>query len=153
MNADKQISDLVYKSCFMLDEMDFSGYLSLCAPEYRYRVVAYSPELKKDMVWQDVDKEGMQHHLELVPKHVREMVSVSRFPTVYSIEYESEGRRAKVFSGMQLFKTKLDGGETRLYAVCRLNDVVDLSSGAPRLLSRQVRMHTRQLGTGTQVPF
>jgi methanesulfonate monooxygenase small subunit len=152
-NADKEISELVYQSCFMLDEMDFDGYLSLCSPDYRYRIVAYSPELRKDMVWQDVDKEAMQHHLELVPKHVREMVAVSRFPTVYSIKYEDGSKRARVFSGLQVFKTKLDGGETTLYGVCRLHDVVDLSSGRAQLLSREVRMHTRQLGTGTQIPF
>ena len=152
-NADREIAELVYQTCFMLDEMNFDGYLSLCTPDYRYRIVAYSPELRKDMVWQDVDKEAMEHHLHLVPKHVREMVVMSRFPTVYTIKYEDDGRRARVFSGLQVFKTKLDGGETSLYGVCRLHDVVDLGNGAPRLLSREVRMQTRQLGTGTQIPF
>ena len=50
MSADKQVSELVYRSCQMLDEMNFDGYLALCAPEFTYRIVAYSPELKKDMV-------------------------------------------------------------------------------------------------------
>lgn len=153
VNMDREISELVYQSCFMLDEMNFDGYLSLCSPDYRYKICAYSPELRKDMVWQDVDKEALQHHLHLVPKHVREMVHVSRFPTVYTIKYEDGGKRAKVFSGLQVFKTKLDGGETSLYGVCRLHDVVDLGSGRPQLLSREVRMHTRQLGTGSQIPF
>jgi len=153
VNADREISELVYQSCFMLDEMNFDGYLALCSPDFRYRIVAYSPELRKDMVWQDVDKESMEHHLHLVPKHVREMVFMHRFPTVYSIKYEDDGKRARVFSGLQVFKTKLDGGETTLYGVCRLHDVVDLSNAQPQLLSREVRMHTRQLGAGTQIPF
>jgi methanesulfonate monooxygenase small subunit len=153
MSADKDIAELVYQSCFLLDEMNFSGYLDLCAPEFRYRIVAYSPELRKEMVWQDVDREELQHHFELIPKHVREMVSLSRFPTLYSIRYENDGKRAAVRSGLQVFKTKLDGGETKLYGVCRLHDVVDLGSGRPLLLSREVRMETRQLGTGSQIPF
>ena len=74
MNADKEITELVYQSCFLLDEMNFSGYLDLCAPEFRYKIVAYSPELRKDMVWQDVDRGELEHHFELIPKHVREMV-------------------------------------------------------------------------------
>ena len=48
---------------------------------------------------------------------------------------------------------KLDGGETHLYAVCRLHDVVDCSNGEAQLLSRDVHLQTRQLGTGTQIPF
>src|SRR5262245_50890057 len=153
MNADKEISELVYRSCFMLDALDFPGYLDLCAPEFRYRIVAYSPELRKDMVWQEATKEELKHHLELMPRHVRDQASVARFPTLYSISYSDDGKRATAFSGVQLYKTKLDGGETKLFGVYRMHDVVDLSNGPPRLLSREVRMETRQLGIGSQVPF
>ena len=153
VNSDKAIAELIYQSCFMLDRMNFAGYLELCAPEFRYKITAYSPELKKDMVWQDVDREALKHHLGLIERHVRELVSLSRFPTMYLVEYDIDGKRAKVFSGLQVFKTKLDGGETSLYGVCRLHDVVDLSNGQPRLLSREVRLETRQLGTGSQIPF
>ena len=153
MNADKQISELVYRSCLMLDALDFKGYLDLCAPEFRYSIVAYSPELKKEMVWQDVGKEELRHHLDLVPRHVRDTGTISRFPTVYSITYSADGRRANALSGMQVYKTRLDGGETTLFGVCRLHDVIELDSGNPRLFSRQVHMETRQLGTGSQIPF
>jgi len=153
MNADKQISELVYQSCFMLDAFDFPGYLDLCAPEFRYRIVAYSPELRKDMVWQEATKEELKHHFELVPRHVRDQSTVARFPTLYTISYSDDGKRATAFSGVQLYKTKLDGGETKLFGVYRMHDVVDLSNGPPRLLSREVRMETRQLGIGSQVPF
>ena len=152
-NPDKEISQLVYNSCLKLDELDFDGYLSLCSPRYRYRIVAYSPELRKDMVWQDVDREAMHHHLNLVPKHVRDLSTFARFPTVYSIDYDEGSKQARVLSGLQVFKTKLDGGETHLYAVCRLHDVVDCSNGEAQLLSRDVHLQTRQLGTGTQIPF
>jgi len=153
MNADKAISELVYRSCFMLDAHDFAGYLDLCAPEFRYRIVAYSPELKKDMVWQELTWEELKHHFDLVPKHVRDKSSVTRFPTLYSISYSDDGKRATAFSGVQLYKTRLDGGETTLFGVCRMHDVVALDNGQPRLLSREVRMETRQLGTGSQIPF
>lgn len=153
MNADKEISELVYQSCFLLDKLDFAGYLDLCAPGFRYRIVAYSPELRKDMVWQEVDREELKHHFELVPKHVRDKSSVARFPTLYSISYSEDGKRATAFSGLQVFKTGLDGGETRLFGVCRMHDVIELDTGRPRLLSREIRMETRQLGTGSQIPF
>lgn len=153
MNSDKVVSELVYRSCLLMDELDFSGYLELCAPEFRYRISAYSPELKKNMVWQEVDKEELRHHLDLVPKHVRDMSRLSRYPTVYTISYSDDGRRASAISGLQVFKTKLDGGETQLFGIARLHDEMELDSGNPKLLSREVRMETRQLGTGSQIPF
>jgi methanesulfonate monooxygenase small subunit len=153
MSADKQVSELVYRSCLLLDALDFGGYLDLCNPEFRYRIVAHSPELKKDMVWQEVTKEELKHHFDLIPRHVRESSTFARFPTVYSITYSEDGKRANAFSGMQVYKTRLDGGETTLFGVCRLNDVIELDSGEPKLLSREVRMETRQLGIGTQIPF
>lgn len=153
MNLDKSISELVYRSCALLDDMDFDAYLQLCAPEFRYRIVAWSPELRKQMVWKDIDKEELKHHLDLVPKHVRDKSSLARFPTVYTISYSEGGKEASVVSGLQVFKTKLDGGETKLYGVARINDVVKLEGGAVKLLSRELRMETRQLGTGSQFPF
>lgn len=105
------------------------------------------------MVWQEVDKEEMKRHLELVPKHVRENSSLSRHPTVYTISYSDDGKRATAISGLQVFKTKRDGGETQLYGIARIHDVIELETGQPRLLSREVRMETRQLGIGSQIPF
>ena len=153
MNSDKAVSDLVYRSCFLLDELNFAGYLDLCAPEFRYRITAYSPELRKRMVWQEVDKEEMKRHLELVPKHVRDNSLLSRFPTVYTISYSDDGKCATAVSGLQVFKTRLDGGETQLFGIGRIHDVIQLDNGGPRLLSREVRMETRQLGIGSQIPF
>lgn len=153
MNVDKSISELIYRSCALLDEMDFRGYLELCAPEFRYRIVAYSPELGRQMVWKDIDKEEMKRHLELVPRHVRDKSSLTRFPMVYMISHSDDGKSANVVSGLQVFKTKLDGGETKLFGVGRINDVVCVTADAVRLLSREVRMETRQLGIGSQIPF
>ncbi len=153
MNLDRNISELVYRSCALLDEMNFPGYLELCAPEFRYRIVAYSPELGKLMVWKDVDRAELKHHLELVPKHVRDNSSLMRFPTVFTISYGDDGKSASVVSGLQVFKTRLDGGETKLFGVARVSDVVSLKQDVVKLLSREVRMETRQLGIGTQIPF
>jgi methanesulfonate monooxygenase small subunit len=153
VNLDRSISELVYRSCTLLDEMDFEGYLDLCAPEFRYRIVEWSPELRKQMVWKDIDKAEMKHHLELVPKHVRDKSALSRFPMVYTISYSDDGKRATVVSGLQVFKTKLDGGETKLFGVGRINDVVAVKGNSVRLLSRELRMETRQFGTGSQIPF
>jgi methanesulfonate monooxygenase small subunit len=153
MNSDKAVSELVYRSCFCLDDLDFAGYLNLCAPEFKYTIAAYSPELRKEMIWQEVNKEEMKHHLDLVPKHVRDNSSLTRHAAVYTISYSEDGKQATAVSGLQVFKTKKDGGETQLFGIGRMHDVIEVGNGAARLLSRKVRMETRQLGIGSQIPF
>lgn len=153
VKPDKAIAELVYRSCFCLDDLDFASYLDLCSPAFKYKITAYSPELRKNMVWQEVDKEEMKHHLELVPKHVRDSATLFRHATVHTIDYSDDGKQATAISGLQVFKTRRDGGETQLFGVGRLHDVIDLANGGPLLLSREVRLETRQFGTGTQIPF
>jgi methanesulfonate monooxygenase subunit beta len=150
---DKAVSELIYRSCLLLDDMDFKGFLDLCAPEFRYTVTAYSPELLKDMTWQDVDRAEMRRHLELVPKHVSDPCPLSRHPTVYLISYEDENKVANAVSGFEVYKTTLNGGSTELLAIGKYYDTVSVVSKDLKLLSRQVKLNTRQLGMGSQVPL
>ncbi len=153
MSLDKAVSELIYSSCLLLNELDFSGYLELCAPEFRYRITAWSPELRKEMLWHEVNREEMKKHLGLIPKHVHDNSLLSRYPTVYTISYIAEGKSAAAVTGLQLFRTKQDGGETSVYGIGRYHDQITLEGGIPQLLSREVRMTTRQLGTGSQIPL
>jgi 3-phenylpropionate/cinnamic acid dioxygenase small subunit len=43
VSLDKAVSELIYRSCLLLNELDFAGYLELCASEFRYRITAWSP--------------------------------------------------------------------------------------------------------------
>ena len=56
-------------------------------------------------------------------------------------------------SALQVFKTKLDGGATELFAVGKMYDSIDLSGDEPRLLDRNIRLDTRMLGVGYHIPF
>jgi methanesulfonate monooxygenase small subunit len=152
-DKDKAVSELIYRSGFFMDDMKFSEYLDLCAKDFTYKITAYSPELRKDMVWQDVDKEEMKKHLDLIPKHVRDNATLSRHLNVCTISYSDDGRQASAVSGLQVFKTKRDGGETKLFGIGRVIDVIALEQDPPQLLSREVRLDTRQLGIGSQIPF
>ena len=153
MSSDKAVSELIYRSCLLLNELNFAGYLELCASEFRYRITAWSPELRKEMLWHEVNREEMEKHLGLIPMHVHDNALLSRYPTVYSIAYIGDGKSATAVTGLQLFRTKQDGGESSLYGIGRYHDEIALESGIPRLLSREVRMTTRQLGTGSQIPL
>jgi methanesulfonate monooxygenase small subunit len=146
-------SELVYRSCLLLDDCDFDGFLALCAPGFRYAVHAYAPEIRRDMVWLDHDRAGIETLFRNLPRHHSDHSPVTRHATVYTIEPDAGGAQATVVSALQVFRTALDGGATSLYAVGRLRDTVSVVSGKALLESRVVRLDTRQLGIGSHIPF
>ncbi len=147
------IEELVYRSCLALDEKNFKGYLDLCDGDFRYTITAYSPEIRKDMVWLDHDKPGLQTLFTNLPRHNSDQSPLTRHATVYTVDYDAAKQQANVVSALQVFKTSLDGGATELFAVGRYLDIVKLNGGKPKLLRRVVKLDTRQFGFGYHVPF
>ena len=145
------IEELIYRSCIALDDRDFKGFLALCEPDFRYKVTAYSPEIRRDMTWLDHDRKGMETLFTNLPRHNSDHSPLVRHATVYTVKMN--GGEAEVISALQVFRTALDGGATELFGVARLIDTVKLDGGTPRLASRVVRMETRQLGFGSHIPF
>ena len=151
MEQRQQIEELIYRSCLALDDRDYKGFLALCDAGFRYKVAAYSPEIRKEMVWLDHDRKGMETLFTNLPRHNSDHAPLVRHATVYTVKVN--GTQAEVVSALQVFRTALDGGATELFAVARLIDTVKLGGAGPKLASRVVRMETRQLGFGSHVPF
>ncbi len=80
------IEELVYRSCLALDEKNFKGYLDLCDADFRYSITAHSPEIRKDMIWLDHDKQGMQLLFTNLPRHNSDHSPLTRHATVYTVE-------------------------------------------------------------------
>ncbi|WP_428421688.1 aromatic-ring-hydroxylating dioxygenase subunit beta [Methylibium sp.] len=153
MDSRHIISELVYQSCMTLDDKDFSAYLELCDPAYHYAITAYSPEIRKDMIWLEHDKTGMQTLFANLPKHNSDHSPLTRHVTVYTVKQGEDASRYHVTSALQVFRTTLDGGATELFAVGKLHDRISLAGGTPKLLDRNVRLDTRLLGFGYHIPF
>ena len=147
------ITELVCNSCMALDDKQFSAYLELCDPAYRYKITAYSPEIRKDMTWLEHDRVGMQTLFTNLPKHNSDQSPLTRHVTVYTVKEDAAAQQAQVVSALQVFRTSLDGGATELFAVGKLHDLISLSGEAPKLLAREVRLQTRMLGFGYHIPF
>ena len=131
--------------------MLFRSFLALCDAGFRYKVTAYSPEIRKDMTWLDHDRAGMEALFTQLPRHNSDHSPLTRHATVYTVKMN--GQTAEVVTALQVFRTALDGGATELYAVARLVDTVKLNGGEPKLAQRVVKVETRQLGYGTHIPF
>lgn len=147
------VEELVYRTCLALDARDWTGFLGLCDPGFRYSITAFSPEIKKDMVWLDHDRAGMETLFGNLPKHNSDHSPITRHATVYTVEFDDAKGQANVVSAVQVFRTALDGGATELFAVGHFHDAVKLNGGSPKLLHRSVRLDTRLLGFGYHIPF
>ena len=143
--------ELVYRSCLALDAKDYKAFLALCEEDFRYTISTYSPEIRKEMVWLDQDRKGMETLFTNLPRHNSDHSPLTRHATVYTVEEKGAG--AEVVSALQVFKTELDGGATELFAVGRFYDTVKFNGAGARLARRVVRHHTRLHGYGYHIPF
>jgi methanesulfonate monooxygenase small subunit len=145
------IEELIYRSCLALDARDYKAFLGMCEDDFHYTIATYSPEIRRDMVWLDHDRKGMETLFGNLPKHNSDHSPLTRHATVYTVEVD--GEVANVVSALQVFRTLLDGGATELFAVGRFHDTVKLDGAGAKIARRLVKLETRLLGYGYHVPF
>jgi methanesulfonate monooxygenase small subunit len=147
------VEETIYRSALLLDERDFEGFLALCAPDFRYTIEAYSPEIRRPMVWLDHDRGEMQLLFRNLPRHNSDHTPLTRHLTVYTVAVDEAGTEATAVSALQVFRTALDGGATTLFAVGKIHDRLVIDQGEARLRQRTIKLDTRLLGIGSHVPF
>jgi len=140
----------VHRACRLLDAEDWEGFLALCAPGLAYRVVAFSPEIRRDMIWFDQDRDGLRALFDMVPQHLRRIGTLFRHVSVGEIDRLPDGGW-QALSSLQCFHTDHDG-RTHLLAVGRYTDVLT-GADAPLLQARTLRLETRDLGVGSHIPL
>ncbi len=147
------VAELIYRSCMMLDALDFNAFLAVCDEKFHYLITAFSPEIRREMTWLEHDKTGMTLLFKTLPKHNSDRSILSRHAIVYTISFSDDGEYADVVTAIQIYRTTLDGGATELFAVGKMHDRVVLSDDGPMLLARQIKLDTRMLGIGFHIPF
>ena len=152
MVTNDDVKAVVYRSCLALDDERFADYLALCAEDFRYRVTAYSPELRKEMVWLDQDRAQLANLLEGVDNHHRLPGRFSRQANVYLVERNGAAGRATVTTSLVVMYTDPEG-ISKVFAVGRYVDSIDVAGERPFLRAREVRLETRDFGPGSHVPM
>jgi methanesulfonate monooxygenase small subunit len=148
-----RVEDLIYRAALALDARDFPGFLALCAPDFRYTIGAYSPEIRRPMLWLDHDRSGLAMLFETLPRHHSEHAALARHVTVYTVDTGPDDGEARAVSALQVFRTALDGGATELFAVGKIHDVARVTDAGAQLVKRHIELDTRLLGIGSHVPF
>jgi methanesulfonate monooxygenase small subunit len=152
-----EISNLVAESALRLDERRFGDWLDLTAPAFRYRIEAYSHDIRKNMTWLDHDRNGMIALIELLPKHHIDGGDWLRQVSVGTVAREGSNL-ARAVSSLAVFHTARDigdahlqGGSSRLLLVGRYHDRFEHDGQRWELSERIVRLQTRQLGVGSHL--
>lgn len=151
--------DIVYRSCLLLDEENFMGWLEECCTEdFEYEIRAYSPEIRKEMTWLKHNKEELRTLIKLLPVQNLDASPILRHVVVGLVSCSHSS--ATVTSSVAFFRTReegddphLDTGATYLFAAGRYNDVIDVGNGKAILKRRTLHLQTRDLGIGCHWPL
>jgi methanesulfonate monooxygenase small subunit len=149
--SDDQIKNVIYKSCSVLDAEDFDAYMDLYTEEFDYKVTNYSREIRKEQEWMDVNRAELKGLLANVPQHSRLLGSFMRHATVYEIE-RNGADTANALTYVTIYYTTPEGA-TRVWAVGRYHDVIDVSGETPLIADRDMKLETREVGIGTHLPM
>lgn len=151
--TEQAIRETLYQAADALDREAFDRFLDFCGAEFEYRISAYSPEIRREMILLLKDSEGMHELLSTLSKHNRDRTPIVRHWSLLLITPSGDANGFDVVSTLQVYRTEMDGGVTSLYAVGRYLDRLVVADGRALLVRREVRLETRMLGTGYHVPF
>ena len=152
MDERKDITTLIYKSFLALDDLNFKEFLNLCAPNYHYKITAYSPEIRKEMIWLEESRQSLEQLFINLPKHNSDHSRLSRLGNVYLID-KTAPHEWSVLTFLQVFRTTLDGGATELFAIGKIYDKITETNSEFKLLDREIKLETRMFGFGHHIPF
>ncbi|HWL84484.1 MAG TPA: nuclear transport factor 2 family protein [Polyangiaceae bacterium] len=151
------IEDVVYTGCAHLDDQRFGAWLETTAPEFRYAIKAYSPDIRREMTWLDHDRKALAAMIDLLPKHHLDGAQWLRQAVVGPIVVDADDS-VRAVSSLAIFHTVVDvgdahleGGSSRLFAVGRYYDRLHFAGGHWRLFERTAKLDTRQLGAGSHL--
>ena len=151
--GNQDVRDFLNRATDALDREAWDEFLSMCAPGFEYRVTAHSYELDEDMIWLVHDLDGLRHLFDVLPEQLgRKGTRMLRHVSFIGIEPGKADGHVVATSKVIAIQTSPEG-VSALFAVGRYIDVVEIAGERPRLLRRETRLDTRELGIGCHVPI
>ena len=151
--SNEDIRDILNTVADALDRETWDDFLSMCAPEFEYRITAFSYELNKEMIWLVHDLDGLRSLFDVLPEQLgRKGTRLLRQISVTDIANGTAEGLKNVTSKVIVVRTSPEG-VSEMFVAGRYIDVVDVSGEVPKLLKRETRLDTRELGPGSHVPI
>lgn len=155
-----KVRDTIYRTTIMLDEQRWDDWLSLCHDEFHYSIRSFSPEINKDMIYLQGNRNEIASLIRLLPKHNTDHSWLRRHTSVYTVDVSADEQSATAVSSVLVYQNLLDGenshidaGESRLFLVGKYYDTLALSGGDPKFVKREVRIDERRLDKGSHWPI
>ncbi|HMN78821.1 MAG TPA: hypothetical protein PKA20_02710 [Burkholderiaceae bacterium] len=139
---------LSQRLCAALNDRRFADFLEFCGRDFRYRASAFSPELRRKMVWLEAGRTDLENLYELLPRQVSSAGSLCRFVNVVDVRAGDASGTVAVTSSLAAYFTNVDGA-TSLFAIGHYDDVFAQMPENPLLIRRELRLQTRMLDSGT----
>lgn len=157
-DAASKVRDTIYRASLALDNEKWHDWLGLCDEDFHYSITAFSPEIKKDMIYLQGSRKDMEHLINHLPKHNTDHSWLRRHTSVYTVDVEED--KATAVSSFVVYMNVLDGfnshidaGESRLFLTGKYYDTFKLNNGEPKFVKREVRIDNRRLDKGSHWPI
>jgi methanesulfonate monooxygenase small subunit len=159
IGAPEKVRDAVYRACLLLDDEKWEDWLNLCDESFEYEITAWSPEIRKDMIYFSGSRDAIKSMTDMLDKHNTDHSPLRRHANVYTIDKNDDGTFTAV-SSVAVYQNRLDGfnshidaGESHLFVIGRYVDRLKIENGEARFLSRKVELDTRRLDKGSHWPI
>ena len=154
-----KVRDAVYRACVLLDDEKWSDWLQLCDADFQYEITAWSPEIRKEMIYFSGNRDHLQAMTDMLDKHNTDHSPLRRHATVYTIDDNGDGT-VTVVSSLAVYQNLLDGinshidaGESHLFMIGRYVDKLKIDGDGATFLTRKVALDTRRLDKGSHWPI
>ena len=150
------VKDTIYRSCLFLDDENWNDFLELCDQTFHYTIKAYSPEIRRDMMYFSGNKKELEVMTGILPMHNTDHSPLKRHATVYTVDVEKDGESATAVTSLVVYQSMYDGinshidaGENHLFLIGKYIDKFRMDGDIARLIDREVRLDTRRLDKGS----
>lgn len=165
MSANEQhikslVREVIYQSVLNLDEQKWNDWIDQCDESFKYSVVTYSHEIRKELTYLILSHKELGPYFDLLPKHNSDHSPMRRHATNYSVDVAEDGKSAEAVTSFMITQEILDGlnaalfsGENRLYLIGKYYDKFKVDGESVKLTERVARIYTRRLDKGTHWVF
>lgn len=140
------------RGCRLLDGEDYETWLGSCSADFHYAIQAYSPEIRREVLWLDQNRGGLRLLFEQLPLHERYKGTFRRALGWTDLAGGADAGTVTSESALSVYHTDVHGTSV-LYCVARYRDEIHIENGCPLLRARTVLMDTRRLPFGSHVPI
>lgn len=154
------VREAIYEAALNLDDQNWNDLIDQCAEDFKYSVVTYSHEIRKELTYLILSYKELHPYFDLLPKHNTDHSPLRRHASVYKVNVSQDGKSAEAVTSFIMTQEMLDGisaplysGENRLYLTGKYYDKFSIEGESVKFTERVARVYTRRFDKGTHWIF